>query len=50
MLEIIEEIVEKFYKDQITLSDNFIAASDERHNQLITRYFEANQLCFSIFK
>ncbi|WP_258533998.1 hypothetical protein [Staphylococcus saprophyticus] len=50
MLEIIEEIVEKFYKDQITQSDDFIAASDERHNQLITRYFEANQLCFLYFQ
>ncbi|COE62229.1 accessory Sec system protein Asp1 [Staphylococcus warneri] len=49
MLEIIEEIVEKFYTDQITQSDDFIAASDGRHNQLITRYFEANQLCFSLF-
>ena len=50
MLEIIEEIVEKFYTDQITQSDDFIAASDGRHNQLITRYFEANQLCFLYFQ
>lgn len=49
MLEIIEELVEKFYTYQITLSDDFIVASDQRHNNLITRYFKENQLCFSVF-